>query len=175
MSFNNILVPVDGSETSYAAIEKAADLAKAFNSKVTVVQVLTLDPYIAAEYITASHTNELIERARTSLLKTLDEAKAKFAEYGVAVETQLLEGQVIQREIVKAAETAKADIIVIGSHGRTGFKKLVLVALHKAFLLKAKFLYLLFVNKSLSNKKASLKKLFLFMESIEIASNSPCH
>lgn len=134
MSFNNILVPVDGSETSYAAIEKAADLAKAFNSKVTIVQVLTLDPYIAAEYISASHTNELIERARKSLLKTLEEAKAKFAEHGVAVETQLLEGQVIQREIVKAAEAVNADLIVIGSHGRTGFKKLVLGSVAQSVL-----------------------------------------
>ena len=49
MAYQNILVPVDGSETSFAAVAKAAELAKAFGSKITVVQVLTLDPYIAAE------------------------------------------------------------------------------------------------------------------------------
>ncbi len=37
---------MDGSETSFAAVAKAAELAKAFGSKITVVQVLTLDPYI---------------------------------------------------------------------------------------------------------------------------------
>ncbi|WP_312332770.1 universal stress protein [Acinetobacter variabilis] len=134
MSFEHILVPVDGSETSYAAVDKAVEIAKAFNSKVTVVQVLALDPYIAAEYITAAQTNDLVERARTAILKTLDEAKAKFAEAGIEAETQLLEGQVIYSEIVKAAESLNTDLIVIGSHGRTGFKKLFLGSVAQSIL-----------------------------------------
>lgn len=134
MSFEHILVPVDGSETSYAAVDKAVEIAKAFNSKVTVVQVLTLDPYIAAEYITAAQTNDLVERARTAILKTLDEAKAKFAAAGIYAETQLLEGQVIYSEIVKAAESLNTDLIVIGSHGRTGFKKLFLGSVAQSIL-----------------------------------------
>ena len=56
MAYQNILVPVDGSETSYAAVAQAAELAKAFGGKITVVQVLALDPYIAAEYISANQT-----------------------------------------------------------------------------------------------------------------------
>lgn len=134
MSFEHILVPVDGSETSYAAVDKAVEIAKAFNSKVTVVQVLALDPYIAAEYITAAQTNDLVERARTAILKTLDEAKAKFAAAGIQAETQLLEGQVIYSEIVKAAESLNTDLIVIGSHGRTGFKKLFLGSVAQSIL-----------------------------------------
>lgn len=134
MSFEHILVPVDGSDTSYAAVDKAVELAQAFNSKVTVVQVLALDPYIAAEYITAAQTNDLIERARTSILKTLEEAKAKFATAGINVETQLLEGQVIYSEIVKAAQDLNSDLIVIGSHGRTGFKKMFLGSVAQSIL-----------------------------------------
>lgn len=134
MSFEHILVPVDGSETSYAAVDKAVEIAKAFNSKVTVVQVLALDPYIAAEYITAAQTNDLVERARTAILKTLEEAKAKFAAAGIDAETQLLEGQVIYSEIVKAAESLNTDLIVIGSHGRTGFKKLFLGSVAQSIL-----------------------------------------
>ncbi|TQR72085.1 universal stress protein [Acinetobacter sp. RF14B] len=134
MSFEHILVPIDGSEISYAAVDKAVELAKAFNSKVTVVQVLALDPYIAAEYITAAQTNDLIERARTSILKTLEEAKARFSNAGLEVETQLLEGQVIYSEIAKAAQSLNADLIVIGSHGRTGFKKLFLGSVAQSVL-----------------------------------------
>ena len=44
MAYHNILVPVDGSETSHAAVEKAVEFAKAFGSKITVVQALVLDP-----------------------------------------------------------------------------------------------------------------------------------
>ncbi|MDM1309872.1 universal stress protein [Acinetobacter indicus] len=134
MTFQHILVPVDGSETSYAAVAKAVELAKAFGSKVTVAQVLTLDPYIASEYISAGQTNDLIERARVSILKTLDEAKAKFQEQGVAVESRLLEGQVIHREIARAATEMNADLIVMGSHGRTGLKKLFLGSVAQSVL-----------------------------------------
>ena len=126
MAYQNILVPVDGSETSYAAVAQAAELAKAFGGKITVVQVLALDPYIAAEYISATQTNDLIERARTSVLKTLEETAAKFSDLGIPVEAKLLEGQVVHREIIREAETSKADLIVIGSHGRTGLKRLFL-------------------------------------------------
>ena len=134
MAYQNILVPVDGSETSFAAVAKAAELAKAFGSKITVVQVLTLDPYIAAEYITANQTNDLIERARASIVKTLEEAKQKFTEQGVEAETKLLEGQVIAREISNAAKELNPDLIVIGSHGRTGLKKLFLGSVAQSIL-----------------------------------------
>lgn len=134
MAYQNILVPVDGSETSFAAVAKAAELAKAFGSKITVVQVLTLDPYIAAEYITANQTNDLIERARASIVKTLEEAKQKLTEQGVEAETKLLEGQVIAREITNAAKDLNADLIVIGSHGRTGLKKLFLGSVAQSIL-----------------------------------------
>lgn len=134
MTFQNILVPVDGSEISYAAVAKAAEFAKAFNSKVTVVQVLVLDPYIAAEYISAAQTNDLIERARTSILDTLNEVKTKLNSEGIEVETKLLEGQVVHAEIAKAAQDIQADLIIIGSHGRTGFKKFFLGSVAQSVL-----------------------------------------
>ena len=134
MAYHNILVPVDGSETSHAAVEKAVEFAKAFGSKITVVQALVLDPYIAAEYISASQTNDLIERARTSIEESLAAAKAKFNEQGIEVETKLLEGQVIHREIIRAAEELHADLIIIGSHGCTGFKKLFLGSVAQSLL-----------------------------------------
>lgn len=134
MTYQHILVPVDGSETAYAALAQAADLAKAFQAKVTVVQVLTLDPYIAAEYITAQQTNELIERARRSIEEDLKNAQAKFAEFGIEADTQLLEGQSISTEIAKAAKQLNADVVVIGSHGRTGLKKLLLGSVAQSVL-----------------------------------------
>ena len=134
MAYQNILVPVDGSETSFAAVAKAAELAKAFGSKITVVQVLTLDPYIAAEYITANQTNDLIERARASIVKTLEEAKQKFTEQGIEAETKLIEGQVIARAITNAAKDLNADLIVIGSHGRSGLKKVFLGSVAQSIL-----------------------------------------
>lgn len=134
MAYQNILVPVDGSETAYAAIAKASEFAQAFGSKITLVQVLSLDPYIAEEYISTRQTNDLIERARSAILASLNEAKARFNAQGIAVETLLVEGTVIHREIVKAAEKSHADLIIIGSHGRTGLKKLFLGSVAQSLL-----------------------------------------
>ena len=134
MTYQHILVPVDGSETAYTAVKQATALAQAFGSQVTLVEVLTLDPYIAAEYITAKQTNEFIERARAAIVANLSEAKAKFEEQGISVNTLVLEGQVISREIVKSAQTLQADLIVMGSHGRTGIKKLFLGSVAQSVL-----------------------------------------
>ena len=126
MSYQHILVPVDGSDTSITAIEHAAQLAQKIGAKITAIQVLVLDPYIASEYLSAGQTNELIERARNYIQKNLDSVKEKFKELGVDVDTKLVEGQLVHREIIKATEELNADLVVMGSHGHTGLKKLFL-------------------------------------------------
>ena len=126
MSYQHILVPVDGSPTSLVAVEHAINFVKTLNSKITLVQVLTLDPYIAAEYLSSTQTNDLIERARKSILDNLATAEQKFTEAGITVDVQLLEGQVIQNELLTAAKNLNVDLIIMGSHGRTGLKKLFL-------------------------------------------------
>ena len=83
MTYQNILVPVDGSETSLSVVKHAADIAKAFNSKITVVQVMTLDPYIAAEYLSNGQTNQLIERAREFIQDNINAAKEQFVAEGL--------------------------------------------------------------------------------------------
>ena len=126
MLYQHILVPIDGSETSMVAMKEAIKIGKALNSKITVVQVMALDPIIADLYVKAGQTNELIERTRTYLLDILEQAKQQFLQEGLSVETKLLEGFVVHEEIIQAAQELNADLIVMGSHGRTGVRKLVL-------------------------------------------------
>lgn len=126
MLYQHILVPIDGSETSMIAMKEAIKLGKALNSIITVVQVMALDPFIADVYVKTGQTNDLIERTRTYLLDILEQAKQKFAEEGITVETKLLEGFVVHEEIIEAAQDLNVDLIVMGSHGRTGVRKLVL-------------------------------------------------
>ncbi|QXA07916.1 universal stress protein [Acinetobacter pittii] len=126
MLYQHILVPIDGSETSMVAMKEAIKLGKALNSKITVVQVMALDPFIADVYVKTGQTNDLIERTRTYLLDILQQAKQEFSNEGLTVETKLLEGFVVHEEIIQAAQDLNADLIVMGSHGRTGVRKLVL-------------------------------------------------
>lgn len=134
MTYQNILVPIDGSETSLTVVKHAVDLAKAFNSKITVVQVLTLDPYIAAEYLSNGQSNSLIERSREFIQNNMQAAQQLFQAEGVAVETKLLEGENIARTISLAVNDLKIDLVVLSSHGRTGLKKLIMGSVAQSLL-----------------------------------------
>ncbi|MFX8859905.1 universal stress protein [Acinetobacter baumannii] len=127
MAYQNILVPVDSSEESYSAIQHAINLAKAFHSKITIVQVLTLDPYIAHEYLNSGESNPLIERARTFIQANLQTVHDRFAsEAGVDINIKLLEGENVSHTLAAAIEESQIDLVVISSHGRSGLKKLIL-------------------------------------------------
>ncbi|MDM1763595.1 MULTISPECIES: universal stress protein [unclassified Acinetobacter] len=126
MSFKNILVPVDGSDTSLAVIPTVVEMAKKFDANVTVVQVMTIDPYIASEYIAHGQSNQLIERAKNYILDNLETAKAKFKAQDLDVQVKLLEGENIAKAIAKASDELNTDLIILCSHGRSGFKKLLI-------------------------------------------------
>lgn len=126
MAYQKILVAIDDSEISANVIQQAAQLAKALNSQITLVQVMTLDPYLADAYLRMGQSNELIERVRSYVQENLTKAQKQFEELGQTVATQVLEGFSVHEEIIKAAQNLEVDLIIMGSHGRTGFKKFIL-------------------------------------------------
>ena len=126
MAYQNILIPIDGSETSLSAIQHAVEFSKAFKSKITIVQVMTLDPYIATEYLSNTQGNQLIERAKQFIQDNLNVVQEKFANDGITVETKLLEGENISQTITQAVDDLNIDLVILSSHGRTGLKKLIM-------------------------------------------------
>ena len=134
MAYQNILVTVDGSETSLSVVKHAVEFAKAFNSKITVVQVMTLDPYIASEYLAHGQSNMLIERAREFIQSNINVAKDQFAAEGVQVETRLLEGENIAHTLNQAVQDLKIDLVILSSHGRTGLKKIIMGSVAQSLL-----------------------------------------
>jgi nucleotide-binding universal stress UspA family protein len=87
---------------------------------------MTLDPYIASEYLANGQSNMLIERAREFIQANINEAKAQFAAEGVQVETRLLEGENIAHTLNQAVQDLKTDLVILSSHGRTGLKKIIM-------------------------------------------------
>jgi nucleotide-binding universal stress UspA family protein len=71
MAYQKILVAIDDSEISANVIQQAAQLAKALNSEITVVEVMTLDPYLSDAYLRMGQSNELIERVRSYVQENL--------------------------------------------------------------------------------------------------------
>ena len=139
MSYQHILVPVDGSETSFSAIRHAADLAKSYDSQVTALLVLINDPFVNVEFIDAKHQLEsYLAQAKRHADDVLEQVKQKFAEYGIEPELKIIEGQVVAHEVTQTAQELNADLIVIGSHGRKGIKKLFLGSVAQSILTEAK-------------------------------------
>ena len=118
------MVPYDKSEPAYRAFEYALDLAKKYNSSISIVSCVSIqiptDPYYGAAYIET--TKLLKEDAIKSILKLepiLKESKIPF-------KSDVLEVTSITDSLVSYAESHNVDLIVIGSRGLGGFKKLLL-------------------------------------------------
>jgi nucleotide-binding universal stress UspA family protein len=124
--FKQILVPLDGSPTSNAALGRAIGMANVFGAAITVVMVY--DPYTyiptAAEY--GTYQAQYLEDLRLEAQNTVSAASKTIEEAGIKAYSQVVESQRIWRGILDAAQSAKADLIVMGSHGRSGLDKLVM-------------------------------------------------
>ncbi len=132
--FKQILVPVDGSDTSLAAIDKAAGLAQAFGAKVSAIFVI--DPYpftgIGADF--AYGQDQYLTAARNEAGAAIEAASARLKQAGVSADTKVVESHAVWRGILEAAEAVGADLIVMGSHGRRGLEKLVLGSVAQSVL-----------------------------------------
>jgi nucleotide-binding universal stress UspA family protein len=121
-----ILHPSDFSRASGAAFARAIAMAKADRAQLLLVHVLAPPVPIAGEgYISPKVYDDLEASARTYGQKHLGALQAKASKAGVKAVTLLLDG-VAHDQIARAAKSKKADLIVIGTHGRTGLAKFFL-------------------------------------------------
>lgn len=124
--FKHILVPVDGSETAQKAVEKAASLARAYGSTVTVIYVIDPYPFTGLGSDFAYGQAEYLSAAKAEAKEATEAAQAVLTQAGVAVSTRVVEAHTIWRGILETATSSGADLIVMGSHGRRGMEKVVL-------------------------------------------------
>lgn len=121
-----ILHPSDFSRASGAAFGKAVDLAKTNNAELLVVHVLApILPMLGDGYVSPKVYEDLVASARGYGKQNLDALVAKAKKAGVRAKSTLLEG-VAHARIARTARTQRADLVVMGTHGRTGLAKLFL-------------------------------------------------
>jgi nucleotide-binding universal stress UspA family protein len=120
--YKHILVPVDGSETAFKAAREAMALAKLFGSKVIALYVVELRRL--KEY--AEDEREQVKRKlREFGVKTLEKVQAEAGKFDVTFESIVKEGAPAE-VIVETAGEVEAELIVIGTRGLTGLKRMVL-------------------------------------------------
>ena len=127
MSYKHILVAVDESPMSYAAVEQALELAKDLNSRVTLMSVIAVDPFVGVDfYEVAPAITDYFLHAEKVAQDRLAEVKLSFDRDEIEVATKVIRGISPSEGIIHVADEVGADLILMGSHGRTGFKKMML-------------------------------------------------
>jgi len=119
-----IIYATDFSKASERALDEAVRLAKQNNAEILVVHVIEPVPYVAGEEFASGEIYAKLEEtskreAQASLAKLMQRLK----KMKVRAQSLLLKGSA-HDQIVKAAKSKKAGMIVIGTHGRTGLAKL---------------------------------------------------
>ncbi len=123
--YQRILVPVDGSSTSGHALQEACKLARQLGAQLELLYVMDDIRLMNADsYINFA---EMTEALKSSGNRVLAQAHAEARQAGIEAEVKLLEagGDRIARVIVEEARSWPADLVVIGTHGRSGFSRVV--------------------------------------------------
>jgi nucleotide-binding universal stress UspA family protein len=134
--FRKILVPVDFSPHSDDGMRLAADIARRYEASLTLVHVYQPVAYPFPEGFMLYTPSQLAEML-TEMQKLLDRARAEVEAGGsLRVEAKLLQG-IVASEIVTTAQQESFDLIVMGTHGRSGLQHALLGSVAEKVLRKA--------------------------------------
>jgi nucleotide-binding universal stress UspA family protein len=134
--YANIVVAVDGSEASKRALSEAIQLAKLARGKLTAVYVI--DQSGAFTYAGACDPHLLTDAARQVGMTLLHGALSQMRELNVAGDTEIVETQGIAEDVagalLRCAERRGADLVVMGTHGRRGLRRMVIGSVAERFV-----------------------------------------
>ena len=128
---SKILVAIDGSEHSFKASEYALELAKAFGAQLYVVTVtyipasdyLSQKEVLSKSLVEDSSSNNRMKDAGNWFENLTQNAK----EDNIQLKAELINStRPVDYVILEYAEEQKIDLILVGTRGRTGFRKLLL-------------------------------------------------
>jgi len=125
LPIKKILWPTDFSEPSYEALKAAQEMAKHFSAKLIILNVITPIPVVSspngpAGFDVSVYQEQLKETSKESLQ---DVVQKKITEE-IQTQTKIVMGNAPD-EIVKTAQDEDVDLIVIATHGETGWRHLV--------------------------------------------------
>lgn len=125
--FKHILLATDGSAISDHAARMAVQMAKQYGAKLTALYVTDPYPYAGVGPINPEGYQAYMLAAEQVAAQAHGTVEALCAEAGgVALNKRLLQDMTAATGIVEAAKSEDADLIVMGSHGRTGIARLML-------------------------------------------------
>jgi nucleotide-binding universal stress UspA family protein len=121
-----VMYPTDFSTASRRAFATAMTLAKRSRATLTIVHVIVpIVPLVPEQYLDTRTWARIDVQARRWAYARLGRLAARARAAGIRVTSLLFEGDP-SRHIVKAARAMRTDFVVMGTHGRTGFSRLLL-------------------------------------------------
>ncbi len=126
--YQRILVPIDGSPTSDKGLSEAISLARLTGGRIRLLHVIDALPVAVGADAFAGYSAEILPLMREGGQTILDQARQRVVEAGVSVDTtmrEIIAGRVCDLVLEEAAGWL-ADIIVLGTHGRRGVRRLML-------------------------------------------------
>lgn len=122
LKLKKMLVPVDGSLYSEEAAMRALELASHLKSEIILLSVVEI-PFEL--YETATDIGKMVEHLKTEAEEFIRKLKSKYKEKGIEVKGYVVEG-IVEEKILEIAEKEEVDLIIMGSHGKTGLKRLLM-------------------------------------------------
>ena len=119
MKCQHILVPVDFSADAGRALDRAVGLAQQFQARLTLLHVIYLPD--AAEVNLAAY----LRKVESEMEQEMAACEKRVADAGVAVDARIVRGAPSPK-IVETAAEQQVDLIVMGTHGRTGLQHLLI-------------------------------------------------
>lgn len=128
MAYKKILVPVDGSATSNLGLREAIKLAKEQGASIHLVHVVDEHYVMMGGLESAGYTDDMFKSMRAEGRRVLEKAVAAIVKEGLRAKTTLVESMTspVADVIVREARKVRPDVIVIGTHGRRGVRRLVM-------------------------------------------------
>jgi nucleotide-binding universal stress UspA family protein len=126
--YQRILVPVDGSPTSELGLQEAMRLARLMHADLRLIHVIDELSFALGIDSYGYYAGELLDLLRKNGEAILQKATETVRAQGIAVDSVLYENleKTVQQRVIAEATTWNADLIVIGTHGRRGVRRLVL-------------------------------------------------
>jgi nucleotide-binding universal stress UspA family protein len=152
--YTRILVPVDGSVASARGLDEAIELARHLKARIRLVHAV--EPWVMVSPETPATLYQIAE-IRSAGASLLEECENKVTNAGIKVDAELIEtfGDSVGECIVNKAKEVDADLIVCGTHGRRGIRRMLMGSDAEYIVRRAPAPVLLVRNQEAADREAT--------------------